>query len=230
MSKSSESLKLKLRVIDMLMAEAKQELAAKQRERDVLIQERDLLKRACDNVEYAIKNRLPVPEADMKRIQAELEAHHRVLKHTPQDVRQSRWKENMEASRLREQERSKEDRLYIIATDDESLPEQKTRMINTSRPQYIKRALKESPVKTKVVWTTSTFLLGKGLNAQDMRKSCYWNFTKKSRSPGPGWSDRTARWINTPPENVIDYIRRHCEEHDRRLQRWGMDRRREILV
>lgn len=224
MSKSSDSLKLKLEVIDMLMAEAKQELAAKQRERDVLIQERDLLKRACDNVEYAVKNGLPPREADTKRLQAELEAHHKVLKHTPQDVRQSRWKENMEATRLRRQERNKEDRLYIIATDDESLPEQKTRMINTSKLQYIRKILKESPVKTRVIWTTSTFLLGKGISAQYMRKSCYWSFTRKSRYPGPGWSTRTAGWINVPPHEVIDYIQRFCKNQDRKFAVWGMRR------
>jgi len=223
------------------MAEAKQELAAKERERDVLKQERDILKLGCDAIRYLelyaadngwipeVKELRP-READTKRLQAELEAHHKVLKHTPQDVRQSRWKENMEASRLREQERSKEDRLYIIATDDESLPEQKTRMINTSRPQYIRKVLKESPVKTRVVWTTSTFLLGKGISAQYMRKSCYWSFTKKSRYPGPGWSTRTAGWLTVPPENVIDYIQRFCKNQDRKFERWGMDRRRKILV
>jgi len=126
--------------------------------------------------------------------------------------------EDKEKWRRKIREARKQDRLYIIATDDESLPEQKTRMIHSSNPSYVRKALKDSPIKTKVVWATTSFLLG--IDARDMRRSCFWQFVGKGKGVGAGWSDRTAGWMDVPHQKAIDYIQYRSSNLVNRRYKW----------
>jgi SRSO17 transposase len=122
----------------------------------------------------------------------------------PYSKRQEDEQERQEAlkqRRLKHEASRKRHRLYVISTDDDSWSEQKTKIVTSASRGYVRQALKDSPVKTKVAWATSSFLLNR--NATAVKKSLYWHFLKTYRS-----GRYREGWLDVGPEKIIDFIQK----------------------